>query len=84
MGVFCYLGVYMTFEIIRKKLIAEMELYPTFGDIRIYRFVLQHVCHGNIELADRFMLSKHVGLTTQELNKVKTQVFRDYRKNQNA
>gem|GEM_PF-2340401 len=70
----------MTYELIRKKLIAEMELYPTFGDIKIYRFVLNHICHGNIDLVDRFMLSNHVGLTMQELNKVKTQVFRNYRK----
>jgi hypothetical protein len=70
----------MTFEIIRKKLIAEMELYNNFGDIRIYRFVLNHVCNGNIDLTDEFMLSKHIGLDKKELSKIKVQALRNYKK----
>ena len=74
----------MTLELIRKKVIAEMELYSTFGNIKIYRFVYMHVCSKSIEHTDQFMMSNHVGLTVQELNKVKTQGFRNYKKNHKA
>ncbi|MCD4826527.1 MAG: hypothetical protein K8Q99_02035 [Acholeplasmataceae bacterium] len=74
----------MTLEMIRKKVLAEMELYPTFGYIRIYTFVYNHVCNMDENLTDSFMLSNHVKLTIQELKKVKLLAFRNYKKNLKA
>jgi hypothetical protein len=48
------------------------------GDLRIYRFILDELTYGNIEIADKFMVSPLGGYTRGQLNQIRRQSFRNH------
>ena len=61
----------MTFDILKKKIQAEIEVSNNAGDVKIYNFLKNDLLHGDESTADEFMLSEHGGYTPGELNRIK-------------
>lgn len=60
------------YEIIHKKVIAEIEIYHGIGHYKIYSLLLE-LFYGNHALVKDFMISKYGGFTKTEVSRTKSQ-----------
>ena len=64
----------MTHSVLKKKVIAEIDVNENLGDRKIYAFVKNELLNGDEEAADEFMLSSEGGYTNSQLKSIKSKI----------